>query len=196
MALRVELPADREPVTWVWGEAVPRIGVPAAKFSAAVYEHSTLSLREFEAARIRIAQVNHCLFCLDWRTERDGEKVDESLYAEVADLARAATDLSDRERLAAEYAERFAADHLSLDDDEEFWATDEGGVHRRGDHRAVHVHRLVDRLRTAQPRARHRRRLPAPRPLIGSAPDAVGAVRRTGSGTVGAAGNLRLPPPG
>ena len=83
MALRVDLPADKEPVTWVWGEAVPRIGVPAAKFSAAVYEHSTLTLREFEAARIRIAQVNHCLFCLDWRTERDGDRVDESLYGEV-----------------------------------------------------------------------------------------------------------------
>jgi len=121
MTLRVELPSDREPVTWVWGEAVPRIGVPAAKFSAAVYEHSTLSLREFEAARTRIAQVNHCLFCLDWRTERDGEKVDESLYDDVASW-RDATSLSDRERLAAEYAERFAADHLSLDADEEFWA--------------------------------------------------------------------------
>jgi len=121
MTLRVELPSDREPVTWVWGEAVPRIGVPAAKFSAAVYEHSTLSLREFEAARTRIAQVNHCLFCLDWRTERDGEKVDESLYDDVARW-RDAGSLSDRERLAAEYAERFAADHLSLDADEDFWA--------------------------------------------------------------------------
>jgi len=120
MTLRVELPADREPVTWVWGEAVPRIGVPAAKFSAAVYEHTTLSLREFEAARIRIAQVNHCTFCLDWRTERDGERVDEALYDDVADW-RHADGLSERERLAAEYAERFAADHLSLDDDEDFW---------------------------------------------------------------------------
>ncbi len=120
MALRIDLPADREPVTWVWGEAVPEIGVPAAKFSGAVYDHSTLSLREFEAARIRIAQVNHCSFCLDWRTERDGERVDESLYDEVAAWG-ASRDLSERERLAAEYAERFAADHLSLDDDEPFW---------------------------------------------------------------------------
>ena len=121
MALRIDLPADREPVTWVWGEAVPRIGIPAATFSGAVYEHSTLSLREFEAARIRIAQVNHCSFCLDWRTERNGERVDEGLYAEVA-AWRDSTELSDRERLAAEYAERFAADHLSLDDDEAFWS--------------------------------------------------------------------------
>ncbi len=120
MALRVDLPPDREPVTWVWGEAVPRIGVPAAKFSGAVYEHSTLSLREFEAARIRIAQVNHCSFCLDWRTERDGQRVDEALYGQVESW-RQGDGLSERERLAAEYAERFAADHLSLDEDEDFW---------------------------------------------------------------------------
>jgi alkylhydroperoxidase family enzyme len=120
MALRIDLPADREPVTWVWGEAVPRIGIPAATFSGAVYEHSSLTLREFETARIRIAQINHCSFCLDWRTERNGEQVDESLYDEVASW-RQSTSLSARERLAAEYAERFAADHLSLDDDEAFW---------------------------------------------------------------------------
>ena len=121
MTLRVDLPADREPITWVWGEAVPKIGPAAARYSSAVYDHSTLSLREFEAARARIAQINHCLFCLDWRTERDGEQVDEALYAQVADW-RDADGLSDRERLSAEYAERFAADHLSLDDDEVFWA--------------------------------------------------------------------------
>jgi alkylhydroperoxidase family enzyme len=122
MALRVDLPSDKEPVTWVWGEAVPKIGVPAAMFSAAVYEHSSLSLREFEAARTRIAQVNHCLFCLDWRTERDGEQVDESFYDEIATWRDSAA-LTDRERLAAEYAERFASEHLSLDDDEYFWST-------------------------------------------------------------------------
>ena len=120
MTLRVDLPADAEPVTWVWGTAVPKIGPAAARFSAAVYEHSTLSLREFEAARIRVAQINHCAFCLDWRTERNGEQVDESLAGE-AEHWRHAEGLSDRERLAAEYAERFTADHLSLDGDEEFW---------------------------------------------------------------------------
>jgi alkylhydroperoxidase family enzyme len=121
MTLRIDLPADKEPLGWVWGEAVPKIGPAAARFSAAVYEHSTLSLREFESARARIAQINHCLFCLDWRTERDGEQVDETLYTEV-EAWRESTSLSDRERLAAEYAERFAADHLSLDGDDDFWA--------------------------------------------------------------------------
>jgi len=121
MTLRVDLPADREPVVWLWGEAVPKIGPAAARYSAAVYEHSTLSLREFEAARARIAQINHCGFCLDWRTERDGETVDEALYGQVEHW-READGLSTRESLSAEYAERFAIDHLSLDDDEDFWS--------------------------------------------------------------------------
>jgi alkylhydroperoxidase family enzyme len=121
MTLRIDLPADREPLTWVWGEAVPEIGPAAARFSAAVYEHSTLSLREFEAARARIAQINRCEFCLDWRTERDGERVDEALYEQVARW-RDADGLSERERLSAEYAERFATDHLGLDGDESFWS--------------------------------------------------------------------------
>jgi alkylhydroperoxidase family enzyme len=120
MTLRVDLPADREPVTWLWGEAVPDIGPAAARYSAAVYQHSTLSLREFEAARARIAQINHCGFCLDWRTERDGERVDEALYGQVEHWS-GADGLSPRERLSAEYAERFAVDHLGLDDDEDFW---------------------------------------------------------------------------
>lgn len=120
MTLRVEVPDGKDPITWVWGEAVPGIGPAAARFSGAVYERSTLTLREFEAARTRIAQINQCLFCLDWRTERAGQKVDESFYDEVAAWETSSV-LSERERLAAGYAERFAADHLSLDGDEAFW---------------------------------------------------------------------------
>ena len=44
----------------------------------------TLGLREFEAARLRIAQINGCLFCQDWRTERDGVKVEDT-FAEAVD---------------------------------------------------------------------------------------------------------------
>jgi alkylhydroperoxidase family enzyme len=44
--------------------------------------------------------------------------VDEDLYANVENLAY--DGYNDQERLAIEYAERFAYDHLRLDD--EFWA--------------------------------------------------------------------------
>lgn len=116
--MHVDVPEGKDAITYVWGEMVPRIGVAASKFSAAVYEHTTLGLREFEAARLRIAQVNGCLFCLDWRTERDGETVEASFAEAVTDW-RATDAFDERTRLAAEYAERYALDHHGLDD--EFW---------------------------------------------------------------------------
>ena len=65
-------------------------------------------LREFEAARLRIAQINGCLFCQDWRTERDGEKVEDTFDEAVTEW-RTTDALDDRARLAAEYAERYAS---------------------------------------------------------------------------------------
>jgi AhpD family alkylhydroperoxidase len=118
MTMRIDIPADRDPIMYVWGEMVPGIGPAAAAFSGAVYEKSTLPLREFEAARLRIAQVNGCVLCLDWRTDRAGETVDDAFAASVADWRRS-EGLSVRERLAAEYAERFAVAHHDLDD--AFW---------------------------------------------------------------------------
>lgn len=117
--MRVDIPAGKDPIGYVWGEMVPGIGLAASNFSLAVYEHSTLGLREFEAARLRIAQINGCVFCLDWRTERDGQKVEEG-FADAVTEWRATDALDDRARLAAEYAERYAVDHHNLDED--FWS--------------------------------------------------------------------------
>lgn len=116
--MRVDVPEGADPIAHVWGEMVPGIGPAAARLSAKVYSDTTLGLREFEAARLRIAQVNGCVFCQDWRTERDGETVEDAFPDAVA--AWSTTDALDtRARLAAEYAERFALDHHGLDD--EFW---------------------------------------------------------------------------
>ncbi len=117
--MNLDLPEDKDPIHYVWGEMVPGIGVAASMFSMAVYEHSTLGLREFEAARLRIAQINGCLFCQDWRTERDGERVEDGFDAAVAGW-RTTESFDERTRLAAEYAERYALDHHGLDD--EFWS--------------------------------------------------------------------------
>ncbi|MGW0183305.1 carboxymuconolactone decarboxylase family protein [Nocardia sp. NPDC003345] len=115
----VDIPEGKDPIGYVWGEMVPGIGVAASNFSMAVYAHTTLGLREFEAARLRIARINGCIFCLDWRTERDGQKVEEG-FAEAVDDWRNSAALDDRARLAAEYAERYALDHHNLDED--FWS--------------------------------------------------------------------------
>ncbi|MCO5320749.1 MAG: hypothetical protein R2714_12130 [Microthrixaceae bacterium] len=119
MDMFLEVPDDCDPITHVWGHMVPGIGPAAAGFASAVYEHSTLGLEEFEAARLRIAQINGCEFCLDWRTDRDGETVPDWYLGEVADWVESDR-LSTRALLAAEYAERFALDHHGID--EELWS--------------------------------------------------------------------------
>ena len=103
----IDVPEGKDPIGYVWGEMVPEIGGAAATFSLKVYSDSTLGLREFEAARLRIAQINGCLFCQDWRTERDGEKVEETFDQAVRDW-RTTDAFDDRTRLAAEYAELYA----------------------------------------------------------------------------------------
>ncbi|MEJ9077853.1 carboxymuconolactone decarboxylase family protein [Gordonia malaquae] len=114
----IDIPQGKDPIGYVWGEMVPGIGPAAARLATSVYEHTTLGLREFEAARLRIAQINGCLFCQDFRTDRDGVKVEADF--DTAVQAWSTTDaFDDRARLAAEYAERFATDHHGLDD--EFW---------------------------------------------------------------------------
>nr|WP_042180573.1 carboxymuconolactone decarboxylase family protein [Kibdelosporangium sp. MJ126-NF4]CEL14454.1 FIG01126620: hypothetical protein [Kibdelosporangium sp. MJ126-NF4]CTQ88819.1 FIG01126620: hypothetical protein [Kibdelosporangium sp. MJ126-NF4] len=116
--MNIDIPDGKDPIAYVWGEMVPGIGAAAANFSLAVYANTTLGLREFEAARLRIAQINGCMFCLDWRTERDGVKVDDDFPDAVTNW-RTTEAFDDRTRLAAEYAERYALDHHGLD--EEFW---------------------------------------------------------------------------
>ena len=116
--MRIDIPDGKDPITYVWAEMVPGIGIAASQFAMAVYEHSTLGLRELEAARLRIAQLNGCLFCLDWRTERGGEKVEEEFAAAVLDW-RTSDRLDARARLAAEFAELYALDHHAIDDG--FW---------------------------------------------------------------------------
>lgn len=115
----IDIPDGHDPIATVWGSMVPGIGPAAATYAQAVYEHSTLALDEFEAARLRVAQINGCLFCLDWRTERDGQRVDPLFDAAVV-AWRDTDELSVRARLAAEYAERYCLDHHGLDND--FWS--------------------------------------------------------------------------
>jgi alkylhydroperoxidase family enzyme len=80
-----------------------------------VYSQSALPARVREAARMRIAQINDCAVCRGWRIPELAEQgVDEELYAHVDDPDRGA--YSDQERLAIEFAERYALDHRSLDD--------------------------------------------------------------------------------
>jgi AhpD family alkylhydroperoxidase len=80
------------------------------------YRRSQLPAREREAARLRLAQLNDCTLCRDFRagSARAGGATDD-LYAHVHDPDEGR--YTDRERLAIEFAERFALDHLGFDDE-------------------------------------------------------------------------------
>jgi alkylhydroperoxidase family enzyme len=99
-----------------WALLRPDMAAGMGKLSEAVYGHSQLSVREREAARWTIALINDCAVCRDTRA-RDGAAVGagELFYGEVTDW-RSAQGLTERERLSAEFAERFALDHLAMDD--------------------------------------------------------------------------------
>lgn len=99
-----------------WALLRPEMAVGMGAFSNAVYGNTRLSVREREAARWTIALVNDCAVCRDTRArDADVAGMDEGFYAEVP-AWRTTTALSERERLAAEFAERFALDHLRMDD--------------------------------------------------------------------------------
>lgn len=68
---RLTIPVDQDPMAYVWGTKASHVAHKAAAFSGAVYASETFSLRELEAARITIAEVNGCVVCLGWRSGTD-----------------------------------------------------------------------------------------------------------------------------
>ena len=80
------------------------------------YDRSILPADERELARMRIAQLNDCSACATFRAPSVvAAGVTEDLY-EHLDEYRTDPRYTDRQRLAIEYAERFAADHRNIDD--------------------------------------------------------------------------------
>jgi len=113
---RIEFPdGDLPEIARVWALR-PEMSKAVGNLADAVYNKSELPGREREAARMRIAQINECPICLSWRIpELAAQGVDEDLYAHVHE-AQGWGGYSTRERLAVEYAERYALDHRNIDD--------------------------------------------------------------------------------
>lgn len=105
-----------------WFAKSPDLGGALAGFSDAVYNRSRLPMRTRELARMVIAYSNECAVCVNTR-DADGPKagVDEEFYDHVQQW-RTWPGYSTPERLAAEFAYRFATEHTVLRDDEDFWA--------------------------------------------------------------------------
>jgi alkylhydroperoxidase family enzyme len=104
-----------------WAVKSPDIGTAMAKFTNAVYTKNRLPMRVRELARMVIALDNECVVCQNTRdSEGVAAGVDEDLYDHAAQW-QTWPGYSEQERIAAEFAQRFAGDHTALRDDEEFW---------------------------------------------------------------------------
>jgi alkylhydroperoxidase family enzyme len=114
---RIEVPdGPGGPPKQVWNLRPELIPTVSAMIEGP-YKHSNLPVREREAARIRIAELNDCRICRDFRARSVIEGgATEDLYAHVSD-AHTREGYTERERLAIEFAERFAVDHAGIDDD-------------------------------------------------------------------------------
>lgn len=116
---RIPLPTSANPAADEVMRALslgPAFAKALGNYSAAIYGAIKLSMREREAVRMRIAQINQCQICLGFRfPELQAQGVTESFYGEVANWKTSAA-FSPREKLAMEYAELFLTDHLSIDD--------------------------------------------------------------------------------
>jgi alkylhydroperoxidase family enzyme len=104
-----------------WMALQPELGAGAAAFSEAVYGSKALPMQIREVARMRIAESNQCEVCRNTRDATGAaEGVDEALYEHILEW-RTWPGYSERERLAAEYAERIGGDHVALREDQAFW---------------------------------------------------------------------------
>lgn len=112
--------ADDDVAGWI--AKSPELGGALAAFSRAVYTSNRLPMRTRELARAVIAENNECTVCANTR-DADGPAagVDEDLYAHAAEW-RTWPGYSEQERLAAEFAYRFATEHTVLRDDDDFWS--------------------------------------------------------------------------
>lgn len=139
--LKIDVPAAQAENPYQFAAQTHAVDIMSAAggFAHAVYKHSRLTLREFEAGRSLIAHVNGCQICQQFRAARDVESMfsgvgvrpeqtvvgngpapDESFYAAVLNW-RESDLFSERERLVLEFAERFANEPKVLAADHMFW---------------------------------------------------------------------------
>src|ERR1700677_4760763 len=94
----------------------PEMGAAVNRLVHTAYNKSILPVRVREAARMRIAQLNDCTVCLAFRADTvRAQGLTEDFYCHVG-VHDDGSNFNEQERLAMQYAERFAMDHLSIDD--------------------------------------------------------------------------------
>ncbi|GAA4966776.1 carboxymuconolactone decarboxylase family protein [Yinghuangia aomiensis] len=110
---RIEIPDGDGPEVMRALTLVPHFADAVMAYETAV-ARSRLDRRLHELVRMRIAVINECVVCLNWRNADWGAS--EEQLAAVADYAD--SDLfTPAEKAALEFAERFATDSARIDDD-------------------------------------------------------------------------------
>ena len=95
----------------------PEMGGMVEKMIGTVYGRSILPAAEREVARMRIAQLNECSACSVFRAPSVvAAGVPEAAYEHLHEY-RTYAGYTERQRLAIEYAERFARDHQAIDEE-------------------------------------------------------------------------------
>jgi len=139
--MRINMPPEHQanPFPYLAENYAAKIVAAGMAFSKAGYQHSTLSLREFEGARARTAEINGCQVCQNFRADRDlagyltafggnlegsvashGPAPNEAFYRNVSHW-RDFPHYSERERLAIAYAEGLGLDPHGVASDEALW---------------------------------------------------------------------------
>jgi alkylhydroperoxidase family enzyme len=95
----------------------PELGGMVERMIRGAYQDSILPADERELARMRIAEINDCVACSDFRAPSVLDAgIAPGLYENVAAYSTY-PGYTPRQRLAIEYAERFANEHASIDDE-------------------------------------------------------------------------------
>ncbi|WP_264018527.1 carboxymuconolactone decarboxylase family protein [Mycobacterium noviomagense] len=94
----------------------PELSGMVQRMIEGAYQQSILPPEERELARMRIAQINDCIACSDFRAPSVLQAgIAPELYENVA-AYDTYPGYTPRQRLAIEYAERFATDHAAIED--------------------------------------------------------------------------------
>lgn len=125
---RLSVPDGQDPLVFVTAGLGSSALIEAkTALTRAVYSFdSSLTPRELEGARARLALISECAFCMRYRPARDRpgwsddpDVVSQEHYEHVTEY-RTWPGYSERERLAIELAETYAFSHTDADD--ELWA--------------------------------------------------------------------------
>ncbi len=125
---------------------VPEIAAAYARFTGMLRASGVLPRRLIELVRLRIAFHNQCRSCMAIRyRDAEGNEVDEELVCQLSS-PQAADDFTDAEKAVLDFADRFATNHLSIDDDRHRGA--EEVLQRTRDHRTRYERRALRRVRS------------------------------------------------